>query len=226
MLSDAVELMASATPTESQPQISDAVGEVQPADGTYTHIMTVPLDHLQSIFRERIQKRWQYVHTNAMAVAFMLDPATDLDDFVGSDDENVDDQVCKLTVRCGLILSTAVAKLTAEILKFKRIKREGGGALREKYSESNPQDYWGSKSAKRFPLLKKVSDVVFAIPTSSAARERAWGIFDHIHSKRRNGLSVEKVEMLAYVYINYGTIKKEEIDLARHQSCPKNVDDD
>eukprot|EP00644_Phytophthora_capsici_P019652 jgi/Phyca11/133843/e_gw1.817.3.1 len=89
--------------------------------------------------------------------------------------------------------------------------------MREKYSESSPKDYWESRSAKEFPLLKQIARIVFAVPTSSAASERAWSIFDHIHSKRRNRLSVEKVEMLAYIYINYGTIASGEVDLARHQ---------
>jgi hypothetical protein len=38
-----------------------------------------------------------------MAVAFLLDPSMNIDDFVGSDDDQVDDQVCKLAERCGLI---------------------------------------------------------------------------------------------------------------------------
>lgn len=117
-----------------------------------------------------------------------------------------------------------MAKLTAKILKFKCMKRRGGEDLRMKYLEASPRDYWGAKDEKSYPLLKKVAQMVFAVPTSSAASERAWSIFDHIHSKRRNRLSVEKVERLAYIYINYGTIQSDDINLARHQSCPESVD--
>ncbi|EEY69676.1 uncharacterized protein PITG_19296 [Phytophthora infestans T30-4] len=104
-----------------------------------------------------------------MGIGFMLDPAMDLDDFEGCDDDN----------------------LTAEALKFKSVKRR--------------------------------AEVVFAIPTSPAASERAWSVFKHIHSKRRCRLSVDKVEMLAYIYINHGTISKDKVDLARHRSRPDSV---
>ncbi|ETO69120.1 hypothetical protein F444_14208 [Phytophthora nicotianae P1976] len=226
VLSDAAEILSSTFLTENQQQNVTASNLDSRDDDEYTSITTISLDELQTFFREKIQKRWKYVHTNAMAVAFLLDPATNLDDFVGDDDENVDDQVCKLAIRCGMITPANVAKLTAEILKFKCMKRRGGEELRRKYSEACPRDYWGAKDEKNYPLLKMVAAIVFAIPTSSAASERAWSIFDHIHSKRRNRLSVEKIEMLAYIYINYGTIRSGEIDLARHQSRPESVDID
>ncbi|GMF18371.1 unnamed protein product [Phytophthora fragariaefolia] len=201
-----------------------ALDEASQADGKYTNLTAVRLDHLKGLFREKIQKRWRYVHTNAMAVGFLLDPSMNIDDFVGSNDERVDDQVCSLAERCGLITSTGVDALTAEILIFKCLKWRGDEALRAKYSESSPRDYWGAQSENKYPLLKKLAHIVFAMSTSSAASERAWNIFDHIHSKRRNRLSVEKVEMLAFVYINYGALQKDELDLARHQSCPESVD--
>jgi hypothetical protein len=221
VISTASAILSPATPTQPE---SVAGRETSQADGTYTTVAAVNLDLLQSVFREKIQKRWRYVHTNAMAVAFLLDPSMNIDDFVGSDNDQVDNQVCNLAGRCGLISTTGVAALTAEILSFKCVKCRGGEALRAKHSESSPRDYWGAQSEVKFPLLKKLVDIVFAIPTSSAASERAWSIFDYIRSKRRNRLSVEKVEMLAYVYINYGALKKDEIDLARHQSCPESVD--
>ncbi|KAE8906463.1 hypothetical protein PF003_g9895 [Phytophthora fragariae] len=62
----------------------------------YKKIATLSLVELQGCFREKIKKRWTYVHTNAIGIAFMLDPATDLDDFVGTDSEKVDDQVCQM----------------------------------------------------------------------------------------------------------------------------------
>ncbi|ETI36178.1 hypothetical protein F443_17647, partial [Phytophthora nicotianae P1569] len=87
----------------------------------------------------------------------------DLDDFVGNDDEEVEDQACKLAQRCAILTPNAgVPKLTAEILAFKSMKRRGGSAMRERYSESSPRDYWESRSAKEFPLLKQIARIVFA----------------------------------------------------------------
>ncbi|KAF4127060.1 hAT family C-terminal dimerization region [Phytophthora infestans] len=196
MLSHAAETMS--TTTSVQENMNQTATANLPDGGEYQRITAVPLGQLQSFFRKKIFKQWKYVHSNAMAVAFLLDPATSLDDFAGDDDENVDEQVCMLATRCGLITPANMAKLTAEILKFKFMKRRGGEDLRMKYLEASPRDYWGAKDEKNYPLLKKVAQMVFAVPTSSAASERAWSIFNHIHSKRRNRLSVEKVERLAY----------------------------
>ncbi|POM79815.1 Hypothetical protein PHPALM_2429, partial [Phytophthora palmivora] len=93
-LSDAAAMVSSALPTS---QSGDTEGSQ--SGRSYQRVTAVPLDQLQSIFREKIEQRWKYVHTNAMAVAFMLDPSMDLDEFVGSDDDAVDDQVCKLDVK-------------------------------------------------------------------------------------------------------------------------------
>ncbi|KAE9350010.1 hypothetical protein PR003_g5578 [Phytophthora rubi] len=108
----------------------------------------------------------------------MLDPAMDLEDLVGSDDDDVDNQVCEMAERCAIMNPNEIPKLTAEILAFKSAKRRGGDVLRQKYSESSPRDYWNAKSEQKFPLLKKIAEIVFAIPTSSAASERAWSIFE------------------------------------------------
>ncbi|ETL77444.1 hypothetical protein L917_21610, partial [Phytophthora nicotianae] len=53
-----------------------------------------------------------------MGIAFMLDP--DLDEFVGADDDTVDDQLCKVAKRCSILTpTTGMPKLTAEMLAFK-----------------------------------------------------------------------------------------------------------
>ncbi|OWZ00672.1 hypothetical protein PHMEG_00028088 [Phytophthora megakarya] len=195
------------------------------AAGNYEKLNAIETTELQHFVREKIKNRWNYVHTNSMSIGFMLDPSTNLDDFVGKDNDKVDKQILRMAKRCNLTTTSNDPKLTAEILSFKRWKQRGGASARDQYSQSSPRDYWGAKRSQDYPLLTRIAEFVFAIPTSSAASERAWSIFDHIHSKRRNRLSVEKVEMLASIYINYGTIKKGEVDLARHQSCPESVED-
>ncbi|POM67021.1 Hypothetical protein PHPALM_17038 [Phytophthora palmivora] len=52
----------------------------------------------------------------------------------------------------------------------------------------------------------ELTDIIFAIPTSSAASERAWSIFiTFIQAEKQTVRG--KVETLAYFYINYDTIK-------------------
>ena len=75
-------------------------------------------------------------------------------------------------------------------------------------------------------MLGDLAAMVFAIPTSSAASERAWSIFDIIHSKRRNRLLEEKVNMLAYVYINHAALDDEPVDAARIQMYAHSTGED
>ena len=47
-----------------------------------------------------------------------------------------------------------------------------------------------------------MADILFSIPSSQAASERVWSIYDFIHIKRRNRLSADKVTALVQLYIN------------------------
>jgi hypothetical protein len=91
---------------------------------------------LQAFIREKIKKRWKYVHSNAMGVAFLLDPRMDIMGFVGDDDEEAVEAVYELARRCGLLTtSTGLPKLTAEIVAFKSLRMRGGHEMQARYSE-------------------------------------------------------------------------------------------
>ncbi|OWZ15650.1 hypothetical protein PHMEG_00010665 [Phytophthora megakarya] len=129
----------------SQENSANGTTESLSMNGEYENVADLPLRDVRSMFREKLLKRWKYDHTNAMKI----DPTTNLDDFVGSDDHTVEDKNCKMAERCGVITSRhGTPKLTAEILAFKNSKRLGGETLRLKYSESSPQDYWNAMNNK------------------------------------------------------------------------------
>jgi hypothetical protein len=181
-----------------------------------------PIVHreLQRFIRVQIQKRWDYVHTSAMGVAFYMDPSMSLDDFVGNDFNTAQSQVLDIGKSCGVVGTNARAALTAELFKFAAMKR--GRNFVETHSLTSPRDFWVNQHSN-YPLLSKIVTIVFAIPPSSAASERAWSIFDHIHTKKRNRLSSKKVALLVYIYINQGVINKGELDMALHISRPGSV---
>ncbi|ETK93579.1 hypothetical protein L915_03274 [Phytophthora nicotianae] len=83
MLSLAAEAMST---TSVEENLNQTAAADLPDEDEYQRITVVPLGQLQTFYRVKILKRWKYVHTNAMAVAFLLDPATNLDDYVGEDD--------------------------------------------------------------------------------------------------------------------------------------------
>lgn len=153
-----------------------------------------------------------------MGIAFFLDPRTKFEDFEPGDERQTRDAAVKFAIDKKLIVRAQEEDLRAQLFEFARVKAQETGLQKTK-----PRSYWTSVG-REFKLLGKIADVVFALPTSSAASERAWSIFNHIHTKKRNRLSVDKVELLVYVYINYGALKGETVDLARHISQPESFD--
>jgi hypothetical protein len=62
----------------------------------------------------------------------------------------------------------------------------------------------------KYPYLAEIAIRIFSIPTSSAASERAWSTFSFIHNKKRNRLANDKVNKLAFVYINASLIDEQD----------------
>ena len=54
-----------------------------------------------------------------------------------------------------------------------------------------------------YPKLRHIAMSLYTVPTSSAASERIWSIFDFIHCKRRNRLCNERVDKLVFLYANH-----------------------
>jgi hypothetical protein len=98
-----------------------------------------------------------------------------------------------------------------------------GGWLAET-DGADPLDWWNVHKSEH-PSLYELSVTVLSIPTSSAASERAWSIFDLIHTKKRNRLSTGKVSKLAFVYINGASVYNTKIDMAMIQSFPDSMED-
>ncbi|KAG2761345.1 hypothetical protein PC129_g14288 [Phytophthora cactorum] len=83
LLSDTVDLISASVSADHELENTAAEGEnVQDGDN-YENVESLQLDELQTFFRGKIRKRWDYIHTNAMGIAFMLDPTMDLDDLIG-----------------------------------------------------------------------------------------------------------------------------------------------
>jgi hypothetical protein len=75
---------------------------------------------------------------------------------------------------------------------------------------TNPLYYWDGPGCGEFPALYPHAKRLFSIPTSSAASERAWSVLGAIHTKRRNRLGNDKVNKLAFIYINAALLDAED----------------
>ncbi|CAG8536164.1 3597_t:CDS:2 [Scutellospora calospora] len=81
-------------------------------------------------------------------------------------------------------------------------------SLQEVAKELHPRDWW-SAYGFGFQLLQLFCTRVFAMPISSASSERNWSAFSHIHTKKRNRLTNERLEELVYIYWNLRVIYKD-----------------
>ncbi|GMF47907.1 unnamed protein product [Phytophthora fragariaefolia] len=174
---------------------------------------------LQAAIKKFIDARWSHVHTDATGLAFLLDPHTNLDYFVGSDETDTITQGCDFAERSGILheLGVTRAEFNSAMYHFAGEKRRRSPATLRNIEGADPRDWWYS-NRKDYPLVWEIAKRVFAIPPSSAASERAWSIMDFIHSKKRNRLTTDKVDMLAYIYVNHHAVLKEGADWARLHS--------
>lgn len=180
---------------------------------------------VQHAIKEIVQHRWNFVHTNAIGLAFLLDPHTDLDHFHGTDERDTYKQGCAFAERSGILerLNVTMNEFNGALYAFAGEKRRWSDATKESHGGVSPMDWWYA-NAKNYPMMWELAKLVFAIATSSAASERAWSIMDFIHSKKRNRLSLEKVDMLAFIYVNDRGVGTEGADWARLQSYPESHD--
>ncbi len=65
----------------------------------------------------------------------------------------------------------------------------------------------------RYPLLSSVAIKVLLISATSAASERNWSIYNFIHSKLRNRMTIDRAEKLVYIYWNIRILRKLEVPL-------------
>lgn len=179
------------------------------------------------IVQQLVRKRWKFVGSSAIRIAFFMDPSTNLDDFIGADEQDAIQRTCDFAERCGIIEchTSTRAEFKAALFDFADEKRGWLPSDRLEYRATKPRAFWSSFKS-RYPLLGDLANFVFSIPTSSTASERAWSIFNLIQSKRRNRLAPEKVESLAYIYINSSVMATSRVDVVRAQPHPECYEDD
>ncbi|KAE9027351.1 hypothetical protein PR003_g6678 [Phytophthora rubi] len=150
--------------------------------------------------RSLIEKRWEFLHTDAMGIAFLLDPSRDLDDFVGDDHNKALNSVLVVAERMGYS-EEMKAKAFKEANAFVNVKRDWTQAEREKQGRTAPTDWWGNHR-QFYPALFEMARKIFTIPTSSAAAERSWSTHKYIHSHLLSLLNPENFRKLVFIYSN------------------------
>eukprot|EP00644_Phytophthora_capsici_P002617 jgi/Phyca11/543299/estExt2_Genewise1Plus.C_PHYCAscaffold_110514 len=152
--------------------------------------------------RRLVEQRWNFIHTDAMGVAFLLDQTQSTDDFVMDDLDDTLRDLENIAVRFNYERED-ITRLRDEIGRFIAMKESWSPEARAQHSRYSPASWWGAH-IKKFPMTAKIALKVFCISTSSAAAERSWSTHDYIHCKRRNRLSLDTVMKLVSIYTNMG----------------------
>ncbi|KAE8982128.1 hypothetical protein PR003_g24409 [Phytophthora rubi] len=156
-----------------------------------------------------------------MGIAFLLDPNTDTSLFVAKDQSKSIEEAVKFAERTNMLerLELTKEEFRSLLYEFAHVKKNWIDDEKAQNLGVKPRKWWSVHEAddNLHSTLSHLADLVFSVATSSAASERAWSIRDHIHSKRRNCLKTERVDMLTYIYINGGILHGDNIDFARFQ---------
>jgi hypothetical protein len=158
-----------------------------------------------------VDDRWAFLHTESMGMAYFLDPKTAAGEkMVGTDRLDTIMQIQKYAKRlCPSAKDADIAKSIGDFTEHMTHLTDTEISFVEQHS---PRLFWNVAKCK-YPLLAKVADIVFAIPTSQAASERVWSLYDFIHSKRRNKLTTETAGKLVYLYANARSNQRNIVDL-------------
>ena len=154
---------------------------------------------VEETYRELVLERWNFLHTESMGFAYLLSPKTRGGEDMIQDDRK--DTINQLKKYINVFFQDAekrnagVRELTTFLASF---------SYSNNLAVEDIEDhlFWSVYGRIEYPVLAEIAIRVYQVPTSSAESERAWSVFNLIHSERRNRLSNVRVNKLAFVYIN------------------------
>lgn len=160
--------------------------------------------HHKPVIQAMVSKRWTFMSSACSGIAYMLTPNHSVDGYHKDNDSlNILGQVNKFTEarfpgkgdeaekEMGLFV-TSMTTLT--------------DAHRESVFKMNGKVYWNVIGRHKFPTLYLAAKGINEMICSSAASERVWSVYRFIHSRLRSQLGNDKVEKLAFLYVNCAMI--------------------
>jgi hypothetical protein len=164
--------------------------------------------------RALIAKRWDFLFADAHAVAYVLDPRF-LGDGMPAEDLQKTEQYIRTMPESSTEPITAVREdaIHEAYTKFQTICGRNRDQNNFDHKQliaqpgcENPKtsvyQWWASNKGRQFGLLQKIALKVFSLVCSSASSERNFSKMGFLHSKLRNRLKQDKVEMLTYIGTN------------------------
>lgn len=166
----------------------------------YSYFATLYNHYVTQEHRDKVKKRFEFLYTESMGLAYMLTPKFASDGFYFGDDRLEILQLAKKFIlhRNPLLANEAGREMKKFVAKMSNLS----DAHKEAVIEMTSKEFWQIFGKRDFPALNIVAASVNEMQPTSAASERIWSIYRFIHSRLRNRLSNEKVEKLVFLYIN------------------------
>lgn len=181
-------------------------GKLEADDGKLSlvyHYFGEMMKHFEDdrLVLSKVQARWTFIKRDVHALSYLLVPKNAAKD-VFFDDKSV--AMCAMKKFAARTDPDDDQATMVETVRFVYEMKTLVGDQRELVHNMEAHQYWEIFGKTRYPLLFNCAKKINAMVCSSAASERAWSVFGFIHSQLRNRLSNEKVEKIAFLYINSG----------------------
>lgn len=156
----------------------------------------------------KIQSRWDFIKKDEHGLAYILVPK-----FASSGHFFTNKQEIIGSMK-GFASRRNPLTAQATMMQFFDYIREVSaltGPNKDLVDGMSASDYWNVFGKIKFPLVYECAKSINAMVCSSAASERAWSIHGFVHTPLRNKLANEKVNKLAFLYINSGLLDDTDI---------------
>ena len=157
-----------------------------------------------------VKKRFDFMFTESMGLAFMLTPKYSVDGFYFDDHQlDIVGSVESFMSKRNLSLSDQAFQEMTEFNSKMGTLSEQHKAITFKMSA---KQYWNVYGKRDFPTLFIAAKTINEMICSSATSERIWSIYKFIHSRLRNRLSNEKVAKLVALYVNCAILDENDLN--------------
>ncbi|XP_057964619.1 uncharacterized protein LOC131155470 [Malania oleifera] len=187
-------------------------GEKKPAMGYIYEAMDRAKEAIAKAFVERedkfkeafeiIDTRWGcQLHQPLHAAAHYLNPEI----FYSNPNILQDEEIMTGLYKCiGRLLPTIEMqdKVSNELEKYNAASGVFGVSLAVRQRKTKAPAQWWMAYGSTTPNLQKFAVKILSLTSSATSCERNWSIFQHLHSKRRNRLSQQRLNDLVFVKYN------------------------
>lgn len=170
------------------------------------HVKFKNLENLSVLSKARVtdllKEAWNFMHTESMGFAFILAPKNLGKSMLDTDFEDTIEQFEKYCSAFYRNDEEKVKLAKEQLHKYFSDYHAMSDEKQQRFKAMKPKSYWATYGEIKYPQIAEIARQVFSLPCSNASSERAWNVFDTIHSKKRNRLKSENVDKLAFIYIN------------------------